>query len=323
MPTVRNSQYPASSTSPRIDLIIDDLVQSVGRRMFTPPKPVVPAHPVEPPPVAPGHVETVPGGTPETAPGGTHDTPEGVTPGTTHGEPQPGPVKDGEAPPRLGVDAPVVKPDPKFGPGAGTKASLGSEAELQAMGLKPGTPERAAFDKFIEYFDKNAAHKTDQPWVFYTKTGENTKQTVQGFRDAYASGKYRLEGEPQGGTLHNFIDDFDIATQAEKTGPGPAPNEDLWYDGVLSFASARIASTRGGPVRILIPKGENLMPRHKSWSDFEAYELTRPESKMTELWRYDSNNPDAPPELAWKKGDPPLGQPVDFSQKMIWEAKRF
>ena len=192
---------------------------------------------------------------------------------------------------------------------------------MQAMGLHPGTPERAAFDKFIKFFDENAAHKTDEPWVFYTKAGDDTELIVTKFKDDYASGQHRLPNDAVGTTtLHNFSDDFDFAALPKQLGPGPAPNEALWYDGVLSFACARLASTRGGPVRILIPKGQDIMPPHKFWSDFEAYELTKPGGKVTDLWRYDSNDPSAPPELAWSRarGDPPLGVPVDFSKTMIW-----
>jgi hypothetical protein len=60
------------------------------------------------------------------------------------------------------------------------------------------------------------------------------------------------------------------------------------------------------------------MPPHKAWSGFEAYELTKPGDKVPEIWRYDSNDSDAPPELAWSRarGDPPLGKPVDLSNKM-------
>jgi hypothetical protein len=250
-------------------------------------------------------------------------------------EPIGGKPKGGKNPPHDDPDSSTApthleiptNKDPNAGPGpaAAEKATLGSEAELQSMGLKPGTPERAAFDKFITFFDENAAHKTDQPWVFYTKVGDQTKEKVIKFREDYTNGQHRLPGEPTtGGTLHNFIDDFDFEAIPKQLGPGPKPNEDLWYDGVISFAAARLASTRGGPVRILIPKGQDLMPRHKSWSDFEAYELTKPGGKTTELWRYNSEDPSQPPELAWSRarGDAPLGAPVDFSQKMVWEAKR-
>jgi hypothetical protein len=243
--------------------------------------------------------------------------PGGKTP--SQDAPQPG-----DAPPRLGV---TIDKDPSAAPAPASpqRATLGPEPELQAMGLKAGTPERAAFDKFIKFFDENAADKTDQPWIFYTKVGDESHEKVTKFRQDYENGQHRLPGEPAtGGTLHNFSDDFDYDAIPKQLGPGPAPNEDLWYDGVLSFACARLASTRGGPVRILIPKGQDLMPPHKSWTDFEAYELTKPGGQVTELWRYNSNDMGEAPELAWSRarGDKPLGAPADFSQKMRWEPKR-
>jgi hypothetical protein len=205
--------------------------------------------------------------------------------------------------------------------GTPPRASLGSEEELQAMGLKPGTPEREAFDKFIKYFDENAADKTDQPWVFYTRIGDESSEKLSKFIDDYAGGKFRLPGEPADGKLRNFSDDFDYDGMEALLGKGPAPNEKLWYDAVLSFACARLASTRGGPVRIIIPKGENILPINKSWTDFEVYELTKPDSKVTELWRYNPDNLDEPPELAWsrERGDQPLGIPPDFSKEMKWD----
>jgi hypothetical protein len=186
------------------------------------------------------------------------------------------------------------------------------------MRLRPGTPGRAAFDKFKKYFNEEQAHKADQPWVFCTNVGDESKDKVLKLKDAYAAGKHRLPNEEPGTTLHNFIDDFPFAELPKKLGPGPPPNEDLWHVGVVCFACARLASTRGGPVRILIPKGQDLVPPHKAWSDFEAYELTRPGGKVPEIWRYGSNNSDAPPELAWSRarGDRPLGKLVDFSKKM-------
>jgi hypothetical protein len=99
------------------------------------------------------------------------------------------------------------------------KATLGDEAELQAMRLRPGTPGRAAFDKFKKYFNEEQAHKADQPWVFCTNVGDESKDKVLKFKDDYAAGKHRLPNEETGTTLHKFID-VPFRRSPQEAGPG-------------------------------------------------------------------------------------------------------
>jgi len=83
----------------------------------------------------------------------------------------------------------------------------------------------------------------------------------------------------------------DLPTQV---GPVPA-GKPLWYDMVASYGSARLAAVRGGNARILMPKDAADTPNNRFWTDFEAYELTKPGSNVQSIWRYNSANFDEAP----------------------------
>jgi hypothetical protein len=52
-------------------------------------------------------------------------------------------------------------------------ATLGTDAEKAAMGLKPGTDFRIAFDNFENWFISSGRNvKTQNPWVFFTRLGD-------------------------------------------------------------------------------------------------------------------------------------------------------
>ena len=54
------------------------------------------------------------------------------------------------------------------------------------------------------------------------------------------------------------------------------------------------------------------------WSDFQAYELTKPGSKVEAIIRYDADDLSKAPTTLWEQGYAPIGNPPDFRD---WENR--
>jgi hypothetical protein len=81
---------------------------------------------------------------------------------------------------------------------------------------------------------------------------------------------------------------------------------------IASYGAARLAAVRGGNVRILMPKDVANTPDGRYWTDFEAFELTKPGSNVQSIWRYNSADFDEAPTQMWTKGMPPIGNQARF-----------
>lgn len=244
------------------------------------------------------------------------------------------------APPRIGTEPTTPSdPPPRFGgdppaTGAGTgaapapaapkTATLGTEDELVAMGLKPGSAERVAFDRFSTWFGVNKATNTERPWIFFTKLGDDGNtvggpRLVPKFQDDFKAGKYRLPGDDAPAPTDKLQQLGEVFTPADlpnQVGPAPSSNAKFWFDMISSYGSARLAALRGGKVRILMPKDEPNTPDAKFWTDFEAFELTKPESNVEEIWRYNSAAFDDAPIKIWSQGDAPIGNQANFEAEI-------
>lgn len=181
---------------------------------------------------------------------------------------------------------------------------------------------RNAFRIFDEYERGRANRHENSHWLFYTQTRPGmTDSLIPTFRLKFnTQGKYRgdkgSDAKNDNEEITSFTSAYDLGTIASKLSNSRYSS---WLgDAVTSFACARTAARRGGDVRILAPKDGNLQKENKFWTEFEAYELTRPESKVDRILRYDMDNLDAEPVVMWKKGDPPLGNEPDFNKPTDW-----
>jgi hypothetical protein len=212
-------------------------------------------------------------------------------------------------------------------------ATLGTDAEKVAMGLKPGTNFRTAFDNFENWFISSGRNaKTQNPWVFFTRLGEDGNTAggdllVPNFQEGFAAGKYRQPGDAPASSndkIQQMSDAMNPSSLPQQiSGAVPKTQPKFWYDMVASYGVARLAAATGGKARILMPKGADNAPKETFWAEFEAYTLTGPDSKVQELWRYDSDSFTVqngvkiftnPPTLIWKQGQAPLGTLPDFTK---------
>jgi len=212
-------------------------------------------------------------------------------------------------------------------------ATLGTEAEKVSMGLKPGTDFRTSFDNFEKWFiSSGRAAKTDSPFVFFTRLGDKGNDVggdrlVPNFQTGFAQGKYRQTGDAPAtpnDKIQQMSDTMNPSSMPDQiSGSVPKTQQEFWYDMEASYAIARLAAATGGKARILMPKDGEDAPKDTFWTEFEAYTLTGPDSKVTELWRYDSDVFTVqngvkiytnPPRLIWKQGQKPLGSLPDFTK---------
>jgi hypothetical protein len=259
--------------------------------------------------------------------------PDPIVPDPAPADGQPGSSTAGEPVPKFGEPSsgePIdpAAPPPRFGGVDGsdpavqapTRATLGTEEDFQAMGLNKNRQVRAAFNNFKTWFDNNMALKTDKPWLFFTNLG------TRAFSEDAVVTKFQQEVQ-QG--LHPF-DAADTDTRITHIGevmplrslpeaiPGPGAPEGfakLWYDMLISLAAGRMGAVTGGRMRLVMPKGGPFDPPNKFWGDFELFGLTAPGTRVTEIWRYDADDFNAPPVRVWTPADGQIGRMPDFSKE--------
>ncbi|KAF6800256.1 hypothetical protein CMUS01_15570 [Colletotrichum musicola] len=184
---------------------------------------------------------------------------------------------------------------------------------------------RNVFRIFDEFERSRTNRHENSHWLFYTQLRPGmTDSLIPTFRLRFnMEGKYRGDKESNDRNDNDEITSFGTAYNLEPLLDKLKGSRysDWMIDAMVSFACARAAARRGGDARILGPKGVNLQKENKFWTEFEAYELTRPGSKIDRILRYDMDNLDAEPVVMWKKGDPPLGNEADFNKPSDWPAE--
>lgn len=218
----------------------------------------------------------------------------------------------GIAPPRFGGDPVDTSPAPKV-------ATLGTEDDIARMGLRSDPEISSAFDRFSVWFQSHAAN-TENPWIFHSglKDAANDPSAPGGgivpkFQEGFnKEGKYRVDGETDQPPIQQLRDTLSPLELLMQVGKQPTAQPKMW-DMSASYAAARLAAIRGGNVRILMRPDAPNTPEGRFWTNFEAYEVTKPGSNVQGIWRYNADDLDAPPTKIWTQGDPTMGNPPDFS----------
>ncbi|KAF6843147.1 hypothetical protein CMUS01_02360 [Colletotrichum musicola] len=217
--------------------------------------------------------------------------------------------------------------------GSGSSATFKGVLDPEPQGLNPG--QRSAMEEF-DRWDKSRTpdeRGENNHWLFYTqleKTDGKDDVMVQTFLNEFnrkdGQAKFRSDlGSPSGKdnteiTAMNkqyssgYINDQVITGKAANWA---VINTNWLIDGITSFAAARTAAQRGGDVRLILPTGKKVDADNSFFTNFEAYELTRPGSKVDRIIQYNGDSVESlskEPIVIWKKGDAPIGKEANFDK---------